>query len=396
MNNAILKERLQERSDVIFYIAFVLYWSLNIVWTSTAMGFLTKRGYILGMAMVIALLLVREAIRFGAVRKYGVWDYLGLVIVGLLGYIVNRNETGTIAVGYLLIFASREMDYKKVFQVAIANTIVGIFAIYVLAACGYITNETWQEGEYIRHAFGFTYPLVIPAYFLNIGIMTFAIREEKITTVQILLLTVFTFLTYRWCKADLSSGLMVIVLIAMVVVKKWPSILQSQNAFWKWTDHLAACIYPLAFIVSFLLADNYNSSISWMSKLNTWSRERLRLPYEALHSYDIKIWGQEIGFIGSGLDQFGNHVTGNYSYVDNAYINLLLRYGVIFCVIALVLLVLTMNYCRIHHMRILLWMFALMAVHGLFEDKVQTLYFNSLLLLIGRALQDHDESKKHT
>lgn len=396
MKNLMSKEWIREKSDWLFYIAFVLYWSLSIVWTSMAMPFLTARGYILGMAMVMALLLFREAICFVAVRKYNRWDYAGLAIVVLLGYIVNRNESATIAVGYLLIFASREMDYKKVLRLAIVNTIVGIFCIYFLAMRGYIAYATWREGEYLRHAFGFTYPLVIPAYLLNIGIMTFVIREEKITTVQILFLTVFTFLTYRWCKAELSSGLMVMVLIAMVVVKKWPIILHSQEAFWKWTDRMTVCVYPLFLVISCALTSNYDSSIQWMNKLDYWTGGRLRLPYEALHNYDIKLWGQEIQFVGAGLDNFGNKVEGNYNYVDNAYINLLLRYGVIFCVIALILLVLTMNYCRIHHLRILLWMFALMAVHGLFEDKVQTVYFNSLLLIIGQAIQQGYESKKHT
>ena len=390
------KEMIGNLADGVFYIAFILYWSLSMVWTSTAMPLLTSRGYLIGMAAVMGFLILREVLCFLWIRRYNWRDVLGLIIVCVFGYVVDRNESATIAAGYLMIFASREMDYKKIFRLAILNTVVGLLVISLLANLGYIVNECWQEGQHIRHGFGFVYTLVVPAYFLNIGIMTFAIREEKIATWQILLLLFFTICTYRWCKADLSSGLMVMLLIAMIVTKKFPSVIHSQHFFWEWTDHMAVVIYPFVVLLSLFIAWYYDASIVWMSKLDHLTRGRLSLPHDALKQFGIKIWGQEIWFVGAGLDNFGNVVNGSYNYVDNAYVNLFIRYGVVFCVIALILLVLTMHYCRIRNKRILLWMFSLMAVHGLVEDKVQMLYFNSLLLIIGQAIQDYHESKKYT
>lgn len=396
LSKHIKKETIQNITEGMFYIAFIIYWSFSMIWTSTAMPLLTAKGYLVGMATAMVLLILREVMHFFWIRRYNWRDFLGLIIVGIFGYVADHNESATIAVGYLLIFASREMDYKKIFKIAILNTVAGILAIYFLANHGYIVNESWQEGLHIRHAFGFIYPLVIPAYFLNIGIMTFAIKEEKIKGWQISVLLFFTICTYRWCKADLSSGLMAMLLTAMIVVKIYPDVIHSQHFFWKWTDLIAVAIYPLAVFLSFLISYYYDASIAWMSKLNVWTRYRLSLPHDALTQYGIKFWGQEIWFVGAGLDNFGNAVEGSYNYVDNAYVNLLIRYGVVFCVIAIILIILTMNYCRIRNKRVLLWVFSLMAVHGLFEDKVQTLYFNSLLFIIGQAVQGYHESKKYT
>lgn len=382
--------------DMLFYIALVLYWSLSIVWSSTAMTLLTSRVYLLGMAMVIAVLMLREAMRFVWIRRYNRRDVLGLAIVLLFGYIVDRNETATIAAGYLLIFASRAKDYKKIFRIVILDTIAGIAVIYLASMRGFIPYATWTENDTLRHAFGFVYPLVIPAYLLNISIMTFAVKEEKMESWQMILLLFFTICTYRWCKADLSGGLTLAVLIAMAVTNIYQNILKSQWAFWKWIDRFAVIIYPLVAFLSYLGARFYDGSIAWMDKLNQMMGGRLSLAHAALQNYEIKLLGQEIWFVGFGLDNAGNPVSGNYNYVDNAYVNLLLRYGVVFCIIALALLVFTMNYCRIHRMRVLLWMFSLMAVHGIFEDKVQTLYFNSLLLMIGQAVQNYHASKKYT
>lgn len=383
-------------ANALFYFALVLYWSLSIVWTSTAMGILTSRGYIIGIAAVMALLVLREAIYCMALRSYGFRDVIGLLILALFAYIANRNESATVAAGYLLIFAARDMDYKKIFRYAIATTIVGIFVIYYASMQGFITYGTWMEGTTVRHAFGFIYPLVIPAYLLNIGMMTFAVREEKIAWWQICTLFIFTVLTYRWCKADLSSGLMVVLLVAMLVVRARPEIINSEHLFWKCTDRLAVWIFPIAFLVSVVLARFYNYDNSWMRWLNEITRGRLSLPHAALQKYGVKLWGQQMWFVGAGLDNFGNEVSGAYDYVDNVYINLLIRYGIVFVVISVLLLMFTMEYCRLRHMRIILWLLCLVAVHGLLEDKVQNVYFNSLLLLVGQAVQRYHGTKKHT
>lgn len=396
INTDIHKKYIDTIADAMFNMALVLYWSLSIIWSSTAMALVPSRVYLLGMAMVIAVLMLREVMLFVWIRRYNWRDFLGLVIVLLFGYIVDRNETATIAAGYLLIFASRDRDYKKIFRIVILNTIAGIAVIYQASIHGFISNATWTEKETLRHAFGFVYPLVIPAYLLNIGIMTFAVKEEKTEVWQMILLLFFAICTYRWCKADLSGGLTLAVLIAMVVTKIYPNILKSQQVFWKWTDRLAVIIYPLVAFLSCLGAELYDGSIEWMDKLNQMIGGRLSLAHAALQNYEIKLLGQEIWFVGFGLDNAGNPVSGNYNYVDNVYVNLLLRYGIVFCVVALMLIVLTMNYCRVRHMRVLLWMFSLMAVHGIFEDKIQTLYFNSLLLMIGQALQYYHASKKYT
>lgn len=383
-------------ANALFYVALVLYWSLSIVWTSTAMGILTSRGYIIGIAAVMALLVLREAIYCMALRSYGFRDVIGLLILALFAYIANRNESATVAAGYLLIFAARDMDYKKIFRYAIATTIVGIFIIYYASMQGFITYGTWMEGAIVRHAFGFIYPLVIPAYLLNIGMMTFAVREEKIAWWQIVVLLIFTVLTYRWCKADLSSGLMVVLLVAMLVVRSNPEIINSEHPFWRYTDRLAVWIFPIAMLTSIGLVHFYNYDHSWMRWLNEITRGRLSIPHAALQNYGVKLWGQQMWFVGEGLDNFGNEVSGAYDYVDNVYINLLIRYGIVFVVISVLLIVLTMEYCRLHHMRIILWLFCLMAAHGLLEDKVQTVYFNSLLLLVGQAVQRYHGTKKHT
>lgn len=396
INTDIHKKYIDTIADVMFNMALVLYWSLSIIWSSTAMALVPSRVYLLGMAMVIAVLMLREVMLFVWIRRYNWRDFLGLVIVLLFGYIVDRNETATIAAGYLLIFASRDRDYKKIFRIAILNTIAGIAVIYLASMRGFIPYATWTENDTLRHSFGFVYPLVIPAYLLNIGIMTFAVKEEKTEVWQMMLLLFFTICTYRWCKADLSGGLTLAVLIAMAVTNIYPNILKSQRAFWKWTDRLAVIIYPLVAFLSYLEARFYDGSIAWMGKLNQMMGGRLSLAHAALQDYEIKLLGQEIWFVGSGLDNSGNPVNGNYNYVDNVYVNLLLRYGVVFCIVALALLVLTIYYCRARRMRVLLWMFSLMAVHGMFEDKVQTLYFNSLLLMIGQAVQNYHASKKYT
>ena len=116
---------------------------------------------------------------------------------------------------------------------------------------------------------------------------------------------------------------------------------------------------------------------------------RLSLPHDAIKKYGAKLLGQKINFVGMGLGLDGESVTnGVYDYVDNDYISLLLRYGILFSIVAIVLLTVTMYYCYKNNLRMWLWMLGLWALHGVFEDKMHIVYYNSLLLFIGQAIQN--------
>ncbi|MCR4903539.1 MAG: hypothetical protein K6A23_11825, partial [Butyrivibrio sp.] len=243
-----------------------------------------------------------------------------------------------------------------------------------------------------RHCFGYCYPLILPCYIMNIAMLMAIMRKEKVSWTEIGLVILFGATFYRWCKAELSGSVTILVSLAMLIVKTYPKILTSDFILWKVVDRIAVGIYPICVGVSLWFTFKFDYSIVWMQKLNDMTGGRLYLQSKGFQANGFKLLGDKLFFVGAGIDAYGEVAQGEYNYVDNIYIALLLRYGILFSVIAIILLTVAMYYCYQKKMRIWLWMLSLWALHGLFEDKMHLAYYNSLLLMIGQAVQKVDMS----
>ncbi|MBP3803813.1 MAG: hypothetical protein J6I76_07930 [Oribacterium sp.] len=385
-------------TDYLFYFTLGLYFALGIGFNSMALALLTPRFFIYAMAGVLGLLMMREGINFLFVERYGWLDFLGLAICLLFSYIGDRVDSAIVACTYFTVFAARNVDLKKTYKMIVMVTIITVGAIFWAADQGYLAQHLYTEGAIYRHTFGLNYTLALPAYLMNIAMLLLVFRNEKISWTEIGLVFLCNALFYRWCKGDLSFGCTLIVIILMIVVKLWPKLMTSGFFLFKLIDRIAVIIHPICVGISLWFTFAYNDTIQWMSKLNAFLGRRLSLQQEAFNTFGVKLLGQNIQFVGAGLGLDGvpvDQTGGAYNYVDNLYMLTLVRYGGLYFIITLILLVIMMVYCYKKKMRLWLWMLALYALHALLDDKMQLLYFNSLMLIMGQAVGNLS-SKKQT
>lgn len=388
------RNKILKISEYMYYLALVIYIVFSMFSSSMVMIYIKSKVFILIMLGILGILALREAITVLFVKRYEIREFLALGICILFWYVAEKNDTSVMLCSYLMVFGGRDMNLREVYKIIVPLMITVIIGVIWMANNGYILQYTIAEEGVYRHTFGFGYPLVLPCYILNITMMMAVIREEKVSWTEIGLVLLFGATFYRWCKADLSFGVTIMVALLLIIVKIYPTILYSDFFLWNILDRILVVIYPLFFFVSLSSSLVYDSSVEWMNSLDKITRERIRLAHDGICKYDVKLLGQRINFVGRGLGLDGESVTkGAYNYVDNVYISLLLRYGIIFSIVAIVILTVAMYYCYRKKMRIWLWMLALWALHGLFEDKVHLLFYNSLLLLIGQAIQNVEIGK---
>ncbi len=382
--------KIKELMDVLFCFTLVIYFAVGIGFNSMALALFTPRLFILAMAGIMALYMLREGINCLFVERYGWRDVLGLAICFLLGYIANRNDSAIPMCTYLTVFAARNIELKKTYKLMVAVTVITMGLIMWGASEGYIAQYLYTEKGHYRHSFGFNYTLAPPAYIMNIAMVLLAFRREKISWTEISLVFLFNALFYRWCIGDLSFGVTLVITVLMIVVKLWPEISTSEFFLFKLVDKVAVIIHPVCVAVSLWFTVYYDATVQWMAKFDAMLKGRLSLPHKAFNEYGVKLLGQRITMVGAGLGIDGKPVDqgGGYNYIDNLYINMLMRYGVLFCVVTLVLLVIMMVYCYKKKMRLWLWMLALYALHALLDDKMHLVYFNSLILIMGQAVQN--------
>lgn len=382
----IIKIKINKISDGLYYLGAVIYFTFSIIATSHVRTLLGSKNYILIMSGMLGLLLLRELLGFIFVKRYGIREVIGLLICGFFWYIAEKNDSSILVCSYLLVFASRNVDMKQAYRIILITIVLTCTAVFLLAENNVILNSIYyDEGRY-RHIFGFHYQLIPPCHLLNITMIFAVLKREKISFTEIGILFFLNGALYRWCRADLSGAVTLVVLLFMILIKLYPKLLTIDFLLYNLLDRIAVVIFPLCMALSLVISICYSDSVGWMKALDVATRGRLHFPQQAIERYGFSMLGQNINFIGMGVD--GASHGGEYDYVDNLYISLLLRYGVIFMVIGILLLTVTMYYLYQKNMRIWLWMLSLWALHGLLEDRMHMVYFNSLLLIIGQAVQN--------
>ena len=111
--------------------------------------------------------------------------------------------------------------------------------------------------------------------------------------------------------------------------------------------------------------------------------------------YGVSLFGSgNIEWVGAGLDAYGNQSTETYFYVDNLYIQVLQRYGIIFMIIFLTLTTALMIQCYRKNENILVILLAIIAVHGLIDDLIMYLQMNTFWILFGPVIFGYIRLKK--
>ena len=381
-----IRENINIISDGLYYLAAVIYFTFSIIATSHVRTLLGSKRYILIMCGMLGILMLRELLGFIFVKRYGIREVIGLLICGFFWYIAEKNDSSILVCSYLLVFASRNVDMSRACRIILFAIVLTCSAVFLLAENNVILNSIYYDAGRYRHIFGFHYQLIPPCHLLNITMILAVLKSEKISFTEIGILFFLNGALYRWCIADLSGAVTLVVILFMILVKLYPKLLTSDFLLYKLLDRIAVVIYPLCMSLSLGISMCYSDSVGWMKVLDDVTRGRLHYPHQAIERYGFSLLGESINFVGVGVD--GTFDFEEYNYVDNLYISLLLRYGVLFTVIGILLLTVTMYYLYQKKMRIWLWMLSLWALHGLLEDRMHMVYFDSLLLIIGQAVQN--------
>ena len=104
----------------------------------------------------------------------------------------------------------------------------------------------------------------------------------------------------------------------------------------------------------------------------------------SINQYGTSLFGNhDIKWVGAGLNAYGQQSTEAYFYVDNMYIQLLQRYGIIFMALFLFLATLVVFRCYKRKDNLLVFLLAIVALHGLIDDGIIYVQMNTFWLLFG-------------
>jgi len=388
--------KIKSLPELMALVALGIFLTVSILNVTFYARYLPGTVYKLAIAFSIFLLLLKESFK----RKYDYRALIGLFATILIYFIVGEMTAlgSEVPVSILFIYALRDVPFKKVAQTSLVVSTCLLFFIIVSAKVGIITNYIEVSESRVRSYLGFRYALFPSMLLMDIVAIVFYLKQNKIQYWKWLLLSLSVYWVYDQTDSRLTFFSSCILLACSLLIKWFPELLSKLGYVFK--------AFKLTFIVnaiiSFWVSFTYlNSGYSFINdllfKVNHMLGGRLYLANKSLNLYGFGLLGRPVEWYGNGLTVEGvrNYQT-YYLYVDNLYVQVLQRFGLL--ILGLMLSVLTLTLSKVIKKRqwVLALILILMSFHSMIDDLNFYLHNNIFWILVGALIypdyQFSDES----
>ncbi len=380
-----------KKNELFFFLSYGLYLFFFILRVSFFYKYFTENAYKFLFVFCIILLITGEI----TCGKYTIKTLLGLIIAGLLilAFYYSGRLLNEFAIVVIFAYCGRKVSFEKIIKFTIYLSSATLILIVFSSQVGIIENYTRisynadYSVERTREYLGFLYALYGPAILFNITMLVLYIKKQSLSVFQSIILIMINYWMYKKTDARLSAWLAIGLILICLLLRENIYIIAKA----KFLKVILMLTYPMAFIISLFLTLGYNAHIGWMRTLNSILGARLALGKVSIILYGVSFLGKKnLNWLGAGLDANGEIPKGNYLWVDNAYIQMLQRFGIIATLVIVLILTIVMVKCIKQGFYYLAIMFAFLAVKFMIDDLSLYLYYNSLWFAVGSILLAND------
>lgn len=370
--------------DLLFFISYGLFLVTSILNASFFYKYFVGKPYMRIQSLCIFLLLIYEICSNGWRKQ----NWLGLLVCTVLGWITIRVSPAyaqrQVVWMFAYIYSARNIPFAKIARFTLNASIAVVLAVVVSSFFGVVESIAAYKNGRIREYLGFRYALYLPGLLLNMTALWVYVKKDTITVTGTLVWAVANVLVFWLTDSRISFFIAEALLAAGLLMRYFPKVLDKLKVIWA----LAAGSFALCTVFSLLITVLYDSSLPWMRKLNSMLESRLRLGHASLQEFGVKWFGQEILWLGNGLDAYGNSTVGTYNYVDCMYVKILQRYGIVFVVLWLAMICWGMYRMYKRKEYHILLISATVAAHCVLDDLSLTLHYNTFWMALGVILMN--------
>lgn len=374
-------------NDLFVYIGLLLYISFSLLSTTFYVQLIP--GFVFQTAMLtsVSLLAFYNITHFKGVTKW-LSGLITFAILIFLTYLSSRTFSHY-AISIVVIFLLKDFDFDKLVKFA-TPLIIGILLFVVLSSkIGIIQDYVEISSSRIRHYLGFRYSLFPSTVMLNIVALYLYNKRNKILYRELFLLGAATLWIFLQTNSRLTAISSAVLLVLGFCIKRFPTFLEKIRA----VLFLFIPSYIYAAILSYITANQYIFSANWLLSLDKFLGSRIYLASKSLSMYGFGLLGKNIQWVGNGLNAEGQRSTMSYLYVDNMYIQVLQRYGLLFLIIFLCLMTVSMLILYKRKQYLLLLTLALLAFHATIDDLTFNLHYNLFIVLLSLSFAYHKNNE---
>lgn len=269
---------------------------------------------------------------------YFVWDYkinksslidIGLIVVFFVGYLFFKK--GVLLLAFILL--CRNVPFSLIVKTFILASICGMLFIlftYALNMYPETTLDLFRENNVYRYSLGYRFPTFLPNFYFHLVLCWFFLRKNSTNIFEVIVILIINYLLYILTDTRAVYFLVIMTCVAVLMLKYCNVGYRTflLGSLFKFFTKYAFLIFGLTAI---FFQYTYDPSISWMANLNTIFSGRLALGHWGFELYDIRLFGNLVEFV-TMLEATD---TNKFFYIDSAYVQLLLVYGLIIYILVM-------------------------------------------------------------
>ena len=362
-------------SEIIYLIAFVLWMFIAILKLTYFKDMIPiddiSRVVQYGVLALLFIKLIRDF-------DFSFQNAAEMLLYMLFMFVAYSGGRLAVPVSFALVYSAKNVSFEKLLKVTLVMQ-AAFFAVTVTCSqIGVIEDYIWDAGSRDRHGLGYTHAL-LGSHFVLFMSLILVLLIGKMTVWATVLILVGNYFMYL--VTDSNAPLLI---VAGFTVLAWMArLLEKYMKPIRVLSWLASSI-PMVFWgigIWIVCTASWDSVI--LNKANIFLHGRLSLMCEAWENYGLTLFGQKIKWVGESTVK--NDPTLLYTYVDNAYMQSMFNYGILFVILlcAGFGVVLYRNMQKGNYLLVVVLLVVL--GHGLLNPQLIELAYNPFLLLLSGA-----------
>lgn len=369
-----------------FFCALILYLVTAFLSTSFYASYVFGGARIARLVCVF-LLVVGELSDFEFSKETLVKAAFCLLLYGIAAY--HDGALSDPALVFVFVFCGRNISFDKIAKVCLFTSSFLLGFIIISSYVGIIRNYVENYDGRYREYLGFLYSLYPAAHMSNITSLTIYLKRKSIDWKAVSILLLANIWIFAKTNSRLSFGLSILTICLALVFQYVPELLKNNKMLqigMKFSFVIFACVS----LVCTLL---YTENNIILQRFNTFLGNRLYFGKRSLFQFGVSFFGKSnIEWVGNGLDKNGIVPFGESLYVDNLYIQVIQKFGIIFVVLVLILLTIAMIKIVEQKKYILAFIFTMIAIHCIIDDLFLAIFYNPFWIAAGATLMSKENS----
>lgn len=298
------------RITSIFYISYII---MLFGWMFEKVSFIEN---FLPYIRIFSYLML-SVIIFSNYQKFTLKKILVNIFVTIVVILSSiKSDSNMILALWLFILSCEHVEFKKIVKVDFYTKIIFTIIIILLYFMGFTNNNTYYSYTgVVRSSLGFGNPNTFGYYIFSICADYIFLKGKRISIFNVIIFFAIALIVSKISLSRTSSLLIILMSIVAYFSKGIEKITLS-----RFTKNIMILLFLFFTISTYLISINYDSSNKAHNKINQMTSGRIAITNRVIKEYQIKFLGQEV--------ELYNYNKSYKFYLDNAYIKLLISYGI--------------------------------------------------------------------